>query len=691
MVCYCLGITEMDPARQPTLVERFISRERAEPPDIDIDFEHDRREEVIQYVYQKYGRNRAALAATVISYQPRSALRDLAKCFGFDATTAARLASAMQWWDGSTIEPARIREAGFDPRDRSIAWVLRLAAELMRFPRHLSQHVGGFVIARGPLDELVPIENAAMADRVVIQWDKDDLNDLGLIKVDILGLGMLTAIRRALQLVGSFRGRALAVDEIPAEDAAVYAMICRADTVGVFQIESRAQMSMLPRLKPRKFFDLVIEVAIVRPGPIQGDMVHPYLRRRNGEEPVTYPSDEIRSVLECTLGVPLFQEQVMRLAMSAAGFSAGEADQLRRAMAAWKRRGGLEPFEQRLLRGMNDKGYSDAFARQICAQIRGFGDYGFPMSHAASFALLVYVSAWLKCHHPAAYTAALLNSQPMGFYAPAQLVRDATHHGVEVRPIDVLFSDYECTLETASQGRPALRLGLRMVRGLSEAGGSRLVTARATTTFSSVQDLTERAGLNRGDLEALAAADALAGLTGNRHQAFWEVSGTEAGLPLAPRSLAPSEQVEGKPMLLAPTEGQNIVADYQASGLSLGRHPLALLRDRLRAQRLCTLQDLDGKPNGSQVRTAGIVVTRQRPGSAHGVTFITIEDETGHANLIVWERIGTEYQQALVHSHLMEVHGRVQREGEVMHVIADVLLDRSRLLGDLVTRPRDFH
>lgn len=687
VVCYCLGVTEVDPARQATLVERFISRERNEPPDIDIDFEHDRREEVIQYVYSKYGRERTALAAVVISYRPRSALRDMGKAMGLDADQAAGMAGAMQWWDGTVIDPDRIREAGFDPRDPRVAETLKLAAEILRFPRHLSQHPGGFVISQGPLEELVPIENAAMPDRTIIQWDKDDLDDLGLIKVDVLGLGILSAIRRSLQVINRYRGTALTVADIPSEDPKVYDMICKADTVGVFQIESRAQRSMLPRLKPRKFFDLVIEVAIVRPGPIQGDMVHPYLKRRDGLEPVTYPSEEVRRVLECTLGVPLFQEQVMGIAMVAAGFSAGEADQLRRAMAAWKKRGGLGSFEDKLMRGMLSRGYSADFAKRIFAQILGFGEYGFPMSHSASFALLVYVTSWLKCHEPAAFTCSLLNSLPMGFYAPAQLVADAREHGVEVRPVDAEVSGYESTLERGSDGAPALRLGMRLISGLSEAAGRRVEGARKEAVFASVQDLTERAGLNRHDIEALAAANALAGLAGNRHRAFWEVAGTEKSLPLSP---AVNDR-DVRPMLHAPTEGQNLVGDYRAVGLTLGRHPMALVRDAWERTDLLTAKDLEFVAAGERVRTAGIVVTRQRPGSANGTVFVTVEDETGSTNVIVWERVGERYRRELVGSRLLEVEGELQREGLVMHVVAKRLFDRSEKLGELVTEVRDFH
>jgi error-prone DNA polymerase len=685
-VCYCLGVTSVDPGRQDVLFERFISRERNEPPDIDIDFEHERREEVIQYVYGKYGRHRAAIAATLITYQPRSALRDVGKAMGLDPLQVDRLAHAMHWWDGSKVADERVRAAGFDPRNPLLTRLLERVHELIGFPRHLSQHVGGFVISRGPLEELVPIENAAMPERTVIQWDKDDLDALGLLKVDVLGLGMLSALRKSLELMKAFRGREYTLASIPAEDPVVYAMIQRADTVGVFQIESRAQMSMLPRLKPGNFYDLVIEVAIVRPGPIQGDMVHPYLRRRSGEEPESYPSAAVEKVLKRTLGVPIFQEQVMQLAMVAAGFTPGEADDLRRSMAAWKRRGGLEHFEQRLLSGMRDRGYSGEFAARIFRQIQGFGEYGFPESHAASFALLAYASAWIKCHEPAIFTCSLLNSLPMGFYAPAQLVRDARTHGVEVRPVDVLESEWDCALERRDDGEPALRLGLRLAKGLSQAAVERLVTARRTRVFDSLQDLAERARLDRRDLSALADAGACARLTGNRHRAVWEVAGVERALPVFPQI----KVAEGIPMLTAPTEGQNLLADYRALGLSLGRHPLALLRERLCARQLVTAGDLNGIANGTKVRTAGLVITRQRPSSASGVIFITLEDETGHVNLIVWPAVAETQRRHFLEARLLEVHGELQRQGEVTHVIANRFTDLSRWLGTLAAKSRDF-
>ena len=543
------------------------------------------------------------------------------------------------------------------------------------------------MISQGPLSELVPIENAAMADRTVIQWDKDDLEDLGLLKVDVLGLGMLSAIRRSLDLIRDFHGREFTMASLPAEDPAVYEMICRADTVGVFQIESRAQMAMLPRLRPRCYYDLVIEVAIIRPGPIQGDMIHPYLRRRNGKEPVTYPSPQVERVLKRTLGVPIFQEQVMQLAMVAAGFTPGEADRLRRAMAAWRRRGGLEVFERRLTQGMAERGYPAEFAERIFNQIKGFGEYGFPESHAASFALLVYVSAWLKHHEPAVFFCALLNSQPMGCYAPAQLVRCATGQGVEVRPVDVNCSEWESTLERDAQGKPVLRMGFRLVKGLTEQAARRVTEARHQGDFASVQELVERTGLDRRNLDALAGGDALSPLAKHRHRAHWDVSGAQAPTPLFDRLRI----AEGIPMLKAPTEGEEIISDYRHLGLSLRRHPLALLRRRLNVLGLETASRVAQLPHGAAVCAAGLVITRQRPSSAAGVTFVTIEDETGYLNLVVWERVAERQRQILLGAALLGVRGEVQKEGEVVHVVARRLTDHSALLGALPTRSRDFH
>lgn len=685
-VCYCLGITEVDPERLALLVERFISKERNEPPDIDVDFEHERREEVIQYIYRKYGRERAALAATVITYRPRSALRDAGKALGLSELQVGRLARSMQWWDGQTVDASRILEAGLDPESPVVKRLMFLVGELIGFPRHLSQHVGGFVISNGPMSELVPIENAAMPERTVIQWEKDDLEDLGLLKVDVLGLGMLTAIRRGFELIRRFDGREYTLASVPAEDPEVYDMICAADTIGVFQIESRAQMSMLPRLRPRNYYDLVIEVAIVRPGPIQGDMVHPYLRRRNGEEKVEYPSEEVRDVLERTLGVPIFQEQVMALAVVAAGFTPGEADRLRRAMAAWKRRGGLGPFEDRLIEGMRQRGYRDDFARQIFRQIEGFGEYGFPESHSASFALLVYVSCWLKCHEPAAFTCALLNSQPMGFYSPSQLVQDLRRHGVEVRPVDVTVSDWDSSLEADADGKACLRLGLRMVKGVSEEAAARIVGSRAQMPFPNVQALVERAGLTRRDLDLLASAGALKRIAGHRHAARWQVAGVETPLPLLPSA----ERYEPTPLLSKPSEGQDIVADYRSTGLSLGRHPLALLRERLEGYAYRLARDLPALANGQAVGVAGLVVTKQRPGTASGVTFVTLEDETGAINLVVWKALAERFRAPLLNAQLMGVRGELQIEGDVIHVVARELVDHTALLGGLSVRSRDF-
>ncbi|HEU5176879.1 MAG TPA: error-prone DNA polymerase, partial [Burkholderiales bacterium] len=652
VVCYALRITEVDPDRLNTLFERFVSRERNEPPDIDVDFEHQRREEVIQYVYRKYSRERAALAATVICYRTKSALRDVGKALGMPLAEVDALAKSFMFWDHK-LEPS-------NP-------LFELAGTLRGFPRHLSQHVGGFVISRGPLAELVPIENAAMPERSVIQWDKDDLEALGLLKVDVLALGMLSAIRRALDFLG------MRMEQVPPEDPAVYAMIQKADTIGVFQIESRAQMSMLPRLRPACFYDLVIEVAIVRPGPIQGGMVHPYLRRRRGEEPVLYPSPEVKRVLERTLGVPIFQEQVMELAMVAAGFTPGEADRLRRSMAAWKRSGGLEPFEARLKSGMKANGYPAPFADALYRQILGFGEYGFPESHSASFALLVYVSSWLKCHHPAAFCAALLNSQPMGFYAPAQLVQDARRHGVEVRPPDVQASDWDCTLEDG-----ALRLGLRMVSGLSEKEGLRIAAGRPHASVAAL-------GLGRKDLRALAAAGALQSLAGHRRQAHWAAAGAARRAPLD----APA--AERAPALARPKEAEEIVSDYASLGLTLGRHPLALLRKRLDQMRLLKAEALKSRPHGTLARAAGLVTCRQRPDTASGVVFVTLEDETGCMNIVVWRHLVETQRRELLGARLLGVQGVVERDGEVVHLVARRLLDYSALLGPLTAPSRDFH
>ena len=685
-VCYCLGITEVDPARSHSLFERFISKERNEPPDIDVDFEHQRREEVIQYIYGKYGRLRAALTAVVISYKPRSVLRDVGKALGVDAGIIDRIAKSHRWWDGKTGLADRFIECGMDPDSPVAQHWTEIAERLMRFPRHLSQHPGGFVIARGKLSRLVPIENAAMADRSVVQWDKDDLDALGLLKVDILALGMLSMIRRALDMIGERRGQPFRMQDIPPEDPATYAMISEADTVGVFQIESRAQMTMLPRLKPKKFYDLVIQVAIVRPGPIQGGMVHPYLRRREGLEPIVYPKEEIRPALERTCGVPIFQEQVMQIAMLAAGFSAGEADQLRRSMAAWRRKGDLGRFQQKLKDGMAAKDYGEEFIDAIVRQIEGFAEYGFPESHAASFALLAYASSWIKCHEPAIFLAALLNSQPMGFYSPSQLVQDARRHKVEVRPVDIRCSRWESTLEPSSSSQPAARLGLNMVRGLSYEAACRIEKARVQQPFADLSDLALRAQLTRHDLQMLAQANALAPLAGNRRQALWQAIAGEPDKGLLNEAPVREESVP----LAPPSEGENIVADYHATGLTLGRHPLALLRPLLLKKRFLPAEVLNTFGNRAIARACGIVTVRQRPQTASGTMFVTIEDETGLVNVIVWPALVDTYRRELLASRLLGVYGIWQCEGKVRHLVAKRLVDLTHWLGALKTRSRDF-
>ena len=684
-VCYCLGITEVDPARGTMLFERFISKDRNEPPDIDVDFEHQRREEVIQYIYEKYGRDRAALTGVVISYRPRSVLRDVGRALGVDLGLIDKIAKSHRWWDGKTGLAERFAENGLDPDSGLARHWWELAQRLMGFPRHLSQHPGGFVIARGKLSRLVPIENAAMPERSVVQWDKDDLDALGLLKVDILALGMLSVIRRALAFMSELRGEPFELQDIPAEDPATYDMICQADTVGVFQIESRAQMSMLPRMQPRTFYDLVIEVAIIRPGPIQGGMIHPYLMRRQGLEPVTYPSPDMEKALARTLGVPIFQEQVMQIAMLAGGFTAGEADQLRRAMAAWRRKGSLGTFQDKLIRGMLERGYTREFADSIFRQIEGFAEYGFPESHAASFALLAYASSWLKCHAPAAFLAALLNSQPMGFYSPSQLVQDARRHGVEVRPVDVCASDWEARLEPGEH-EPAVRLGLRMISGLKQEAGWRIEEARAVRGFADLRDLALRAALTREDLQVLAAANALVSLAGNRRQALWQsVAGApERGL------LRPAAIAEDALALKPPTEADDIVHDYRSLGLTLGRHPLALLREALLRKRFMPAEVLHGFADGQLARACGIVTTRQRPGTAKGVMFVTIEDETGLVNVIVWPTLVEKQRKEVLDSSLLGVYGVWQNERGVRHLVAKRLVDLSWMLGRLSTTSRDF-
>jgi error-prone DNA polymerase len=714
-VCYCIGITEVDPARTSVLFERFISRERNEPPDIDVDFEHQRREEVIQYLYAKYGRDRTALTAAISSYRPRSALRDVGRALGIDLQRIDLLTRSQQWWDGRAIQPERFLEAGFDPASRVVQHWIRLTQALIGFPRHLSQHSGGFVIARDSLARLVPIENAAMPERSVIQWDKDDLDALGLLKVDVLALGMLTAIRRALDFVtlrrhGTLDGPArFRLQDIPAEDPDTYEMIANADTVGVFQIESRAQMSMLPRLRPRCFYDLVIEVAIVRPGPIQGGMVHPYLRRRQGLEAVVYPRDEIRPALERTLGVPIFQEQVMQIAILAAGFTPGEADQLRRAMAAWRRKGGLHAFQEKVIEGMLARGYEQDFAERIFKQIEGFGEYGFPESHAASFALLVYVSCWIKRHEPAAFLAALLDSQPMGFYAPAQLVRDAREHGIVVHAPCVLASAWASRLEEQTAAspqihggvdfrpQPAVRLGLNRIDGLSEAAAHRLVAERQRRLaagiagpFTDVEDLARGARLERRDLQALARADALVAIAGHRIEAAWQA----AAIQPMPALLADARFDEAAVALPPMSEGEAVVADYASIGLPMGRHPVALLRDALAPFGVLPAAVLRGYPDGRLARASGLVTHRQRPETARGVVFVTLEDDTGSINVIIWPDLLERYRKEILGARLMTVYGIWQADtatgGQVMHLVARRVVDHTPMLGALTLRSRDF-
>ena len=679
-VCYCLGITAIDPARIDLLFERFVSAERNEPPDIDVDFEHERREEVIQYIYEKYGRDRAGLAATVIHYRTRMAVREIGKVMGLSEDTIATLVATVWGWRTEGVESKHIREAGLDPDDKRLSLTMRLACELTGFPRHLSQHVGGFVITRGPLSDLVPIANAAMEDRTTIEWDKDDLDTLGILKIDILGLGMLSCIRKAFDLLQRHYGRKIDLATVPAEDPNVYDMLCEADSIGVFQVESRAQMTMLPRLKPRNFYDLVIEVAIVRPGPIQGDMVHPYLRRRNGEEKVDYPSEELREVLGKTHGVPLFQEQAMKIAIIAGGFTPSEADQLRRAMATFRHTGTIHTFEEKLINGMVANGYDADFAERCFNQIKGFGDYGFPESHAASFALLVYVSSWLKKHYPDVFAAAILNSQPMGFYAPAQLVRDAREHGVEIRPADVNFSDWDNTLEENGNGYPALRLGFRQIKGFRENDAVALTDAR-DGPYRDPADIQHRAGLSDAALERLAKADAYGSMKLGRREALWAVR----ALPPAPLPLFGDGEHRHDPDVSLPSMaiGEEVTHDYATLRLSLKTHPLALLREELAAAHVTPNERLIRTKDGTRVTVAGIALVRQRPGTASGVIFITLEDETGVANLVVWPKTFEKYRRVVMGARLIRVTGKLQREGIVTHVIADRLEDMTHRLHAL--------
>lgn len=759
-VCFCLGITAVDPGSSDVLFERFISKERNEAPDIDVDFEHERREEVLQYLYTKYGRERAGLAATVITYRLRSAVRDVGKALGFSLDRVDSLAKQVDRITNADGLGEHCRSVGIDPDSGTGRWLVELSRELLGFPRHLSQHVGGMVMTRGPLCELVPIENAAMPDRTVVQWDKDDLEELGILKVDCLSLGMLSAIRRAFDGIREFYGEALSLAAIPQGDERVYDMICRADTVGVFQIESRAQMSMLPRLKPRCYYDLVIEVAIVRPGPIQGNMVHPYLKRRAGEEEVSYPNEQIRQVLHKTLGVPIFQEQAMRLAVVAAGFTPGEADQLRRAMGAWRKTGVIEKFRLKLLEGMRSRGLSEEFAAQVFQQIRGFGEYGFPESHAASFALLVYVSAWIKHHYPAAFTASLINSQPMGFYAPAQLIDDVKRHGVLVKPIDVNYSDWDCTLEpvtedtaflagfvhhrdrrrreqkrfeeddwgfvppkvraaeafeeashfadaaacakepleradelhesaTATNDSPALRLGLRLVQGLPLTVAQTILEARREGPFRSLSEFTRRTGLGRAVLARLADADVFRSLDDDRRQALWEALAQEkqrADQPL----FAGLNDEESWVALPAMSDQHQVHEDYRTTGLSLRAHPIAFHREELAAYHVLSSAQLAQTKDGRAVRVGGLVILRQRPSTAKGITFVTLEDESGTVNLVIRPDVWQRFYSVAKRSPAWIVHGRLERRSGVTHVIVRRIEDLAQKLPELRTSSRDF-
>jgi error-prone DNA polymerase len=730
VVCFCLGVTSVNPTTIDLLFERFISRERAEAPDIDIDFEHERREEVLQYVYEKYGRERAGLAATVITYCSRSAIRDVGKALGLSLDRVDALAKHVE---GYTHEPklvGRCRDVGIDPNSDLGRRLIYCVNEIIGFPRHLSQHVGGMVMTQGPLCEMVPIENAAMEDRTVIEWDKDDLDELGILKVDCLCLGMLTAIHKCFDLVREHDGRDLSLATIPPDDKAVYDMICRADTIGVFQIESRAQMSMLPRLKPRKFYDLVIEVAIVRPGPIQGNMVHPYLRRRAGEEEEAYPNDAIRAVLSKTLGVPIFQEQAMRLAVVAAGFTPGEADQLRRAMAAWRRPGLIDQFRQKLLDGMRANNLPEEFAQRVYQQIEGFGEYGFPESHAASFALLVYASAWLKHYYPAAFAAAMINSQPMGFYQPAQLVRDARDHGVAVRGMDVNRSCWDCTLERDEKNDESeilLRLGLRMLGGLGEAAGRTIERARSEGPFLSIDDFARRTGLGQAVVKRLAEADAFGSVGAGRRQALWQALGQEKKRRVMPLFEMPSldtkreqgeetctleeHQLVGQrstagqassgtrfdepPVALPPMpEYEEVVADYRTAGLSLRAHPISFYREQLARLGVTPARELVKLENDDPVIVAGLVLLRQRPGTAKGITFVTLEDETGTVNLVVHQHTWDRFYRIARGAPAWIAHGHIQTVTEKFSAVIHVVVRRLEALGEqlrqLDVKARDF-
>ncbi|MEM9410222.1 MAG: error-prone DNA polymerase [Planctomycetota bacterium] len=703
-VCYCLGVTSVDPGTTDLLFERFVSKERDEAPDIDVDFEHERREEVLQYLYKKYGRERAGLAATVVTYRIRSAIRDVGKALGLSLDRVDALAKHVEGYSQEENFAQRMREVGIDPETRVGGQLYHLVNEIISFPRHLSQHVGGMVITQGRLDELVPVENAAMDDRTVIQWDKNDLEELGLLKVDCLCLGMLSAIRKCFHMIQKHWGRTLTLATLPKEDPNVYDMICKADTVGVFQIESRGQMTMLPRLKPRCWYDLVIEVAIVRPGPIQGNMVHPYLRRRNGDEKPVYPNNEIKAVLERTLGVPIFQEQAMKLAVVAAGFTPGEADQLRRAMGAWRKTGVIEKFRHKLMEGMRKKGLQGEFAEQVFRQIRGFGEYGFPESHAASFAKLVYVSAWLKHYYPAAFAAAIINSQPMGFYAPAQLIACAREHGVEVLPVDVNQSDWDCTLEceqatpdstarghnTDTPIQSKLRLGFRMISGFREEHAFTIQQTRQQARFTSISDLTRRTRLGSAVVTQLSQADAFQSLNQDRRSALWQSLAQDT----KPLDQPLFDQLESKDDFISvlpemPLD-QQVVKDYQTIGLSLKAHPVSFHREKLTQMKVVTTSELETKKNNQYLKVAGLVILRQRPATAKGITFVTLEDETGTANLVVKQNIWQRYYKIARRSPAWIAWGKLEKKSGIIHVVVNRLEDFSEQIDSLGTRSRDF-
>ncbi|TKC59183.1 DNA polymerase III subunit alpha [Pedobacter hiemivivus] len=684
-VCFCLGITSVNPMKFELLFERFISSDRNEPPDIDVDFEHERREEIIQYIYDKYGRDRAAIVATVTQLHQKGAIRDVGKAMGLSLDTINRLSNSIWEFTDEWFEGKRITELGLNPRDPHLKKTLELTSQMMGFPRQLGQHTGGFVVTNGKLTDLCPILNARMEDRTNIEWNKDDIDALGFLKVDVLALGMLTCIRKGFDLCKQYYGLNLTLANVPQDDPAVYDMICLADTLGVFQIESRAQMSMLPRLKPRKFYDLVIEVAIVRPGPIQGDMVHPYLRRRNGEEAIDYPSPELKEILGRTLGVPLFQEQAMKIAIVAAGFTPAEADGLRRSMATFKSKGLVNQYEKKLIDGMLEKGYTEEFAKRIFKQLEGFGSYGFPESHAASFALLVYVSCWLKHYYPDAFAAGLLNSMPMGFYQPAQIVIDAQKHGVEVRAADVNFSTWDNLLEEKSGRYHAVRLGFREIKGVRQDEMDVLVDNRGEgyKTITSLRD----AGISIGTLERLADADAFRSIGLDRRKALWEVSALQ-DMPVEIFKGQPSESVlEAQVELPLMTQAEHVVQDYATVGLSLKAHPVSFVRPQLEMLRILSTHTINNdSTNGQLVKVAGLVLVRQRPGTAGGVCFITIEDETGYSNLVVFEKLFEKYRKEILHSRLLMVEGRLQREGLVVHVIVSKCVDLTKMLGKLVQR-----